>query len=427
MKILVTGATGFIGSHIAETVRARGHNVIGCVRDVELGERINPRLTYLACDFSADTDPDIWLDRLDGVDVVINAVGIITEQGRNRFRAIHSETPKALFKACEKKGVRRIIQISALGVSEVANTTYSRTKMEADDFLLSLRISGTVLRPSWLYGPRSESLELLSAFSVLPLTPLAGSGDDLVQPIHIDDFADGVARLAESGALDGEIVEAGGPERLTIAEVHAHLRSWLGLGPLKPLHVPTGLVRWAVKLGDHVFKGPVNTPSFDMLTRHNVTDDDRFWQVTGVRPNPMKAALTETPASRADQRHARVLFAMPLMRYALGLMWILTAVVTGFGALREDVLALFAEAGITGVFATILLPASLLIDAWLGLTLIFRHRLGLYGPIQIGLILFYTLFLTVAAPHWWLHPYGPLLKNVPLIAATIAVLVWERK
>src|SRR5688500_18883753 len=131
MVILITGATGFIGRRLVVALRAAGHRVIAAVRH----PGISP--DSVAADFTRDLDSDSWVPRLIGVDVVINAVGILREHGLQTFENIHARAPKALFSACVSAGVKRVIQISALG-AESGKTGYFTSKHSADEHLMTL-------------------------------------------------------------------------------------------------------------------------------------------------------------------------------------------------------------------------------------------------------------------------------------------------
>ena len=118
MNILLTGASGFIGSHLLRRLHAAGHRITACVRQPQAAARRFAGADDIACDFSRDTPEAAWLPRLEGIDVVINAVGIIRETRRQTFTALHSATPEALFRAAARCGVKKVIQISALGADE---------------------------------------------------------------------------------------------------------------------------------------------------------------------------------------------------------------------------------------------------------------------------------------------------------------------
>ena len=145
MRVLVTGAGGFIGAHIVAELARAGHDVVRAVRG-PAGDSPNT----IACDMATDTRVEDWLPRLQGIDAVVNAAGILRESGRNRFDSVHRDSPCALFRACEQAGVHRVVQISALGNPEDAD--FIRSKHEGDRVLSSLSLDWTIVRPSVVYA-----------------------------------------------------------------------------------------------------------------------------------------------------------------------------------------------------------------------------------------------------------------------------------
>ena len=97
MRILLTGASGFIGRHLLQALLTEGHHVVCAVRapETKLPESHDPRLSYIHADFSKDTDKSTWLARLSHIDAVINTVGIFRESGRQDFARLHRDTPRA--------------------------------------------------------------------------------------------------------------------------------------------------------------------------------------------------------------------------------------------------------------------------------------------------------------------------------------------
>ena len=119
MLVFLTGASGFIGSNIAAALQAAGHQVLLATR-----ARSATAAMGVPVDYTRDFEPEVWRARLVGVDVVINAVGVLRERGPQTFDALHVRAPRALFAACVDAGVRRVIQISALGADDAASSAY---------------------------------------------------------------------------------------------------------------------------------------------------------------------------------------------------------------------------------------------------------------------------------------------------------------
>ena len=175
MHILITGAGGFIGGRIAADLQAAGHRLTVCGRDRERLQLLFPHAGAVACDFAKDGPAD-WRARLETVDAVVNAAGIFRGRGANSFEQVHIEGPAALFEACAALRVPKLIQVSALGAGEGAQTPFHLTKAAADARCLQLAqengLSGwTVMRPSLVIGQGGASTALFSALAALPWPP----------------------------------------------------------------------------------------------------------------------------------------------------------------------------------------------------------------------------------------------------------------
>lgn len=213
MRILLTGATGFVGGHVLNALLADGHDVVCAVR--RKMDSSNPRLSYLTADFAKDSDKSVWLARLAGIDVVINTVGIFRESKGQSFFALHTETPRALFAACAEAGtVRMVLQLSALGADEHATSAYHLSKKAADDYLAGLPVPSWIVQPSLVYGKGGASARVFRMLASMPLMVRFGDAPQLVQPIHIDDVTAAFVALVRTApvTLDGAL-RWSGPKR----------------------------------------------------------------------------------------------------------------------------------------------------------------------------------------------------------------------
>jgi uncharacterized protein YbjT (DUF2867 family) len=247
MRILITGASGFIGSRLAHALAGHGHELVCTLRDpsqaaagVLPGRVVQADLARLLT--AAD-----WQAHLHGVEVVVNAVGILRETAGQRFATLHVAGPCALFSACATEGVRRVVQISALGADAGARSGYHTSKKAADDFLLQLPLAAVVVQPSLVYGPGGGSARLFTRLASLPLIPLPGEGEQQLQPIHIDDLVPAIVGLIEGSvagdAFVGERVPLVGPAPLSLRQWLTELRAAMDLGPASFVRVPLPLVR----------------------------------------------------------------------------------------------------------------------------------------------------------------------------------------
>ncbi len=277
-NIFLTGATGFVGRHVAARLRADGHRVV---------EGISPRQTpsgpdQCAVDFTRDLSAGAWLPRLVGIDAVVNAVGVLRDSPRQPIAALHRDAPRALFDACAQAGVRRVVQVSALGVDH-GDTQYASTKRAADEHLLALAarppaagataLSACMVRPSVVFGKGGASSALFMNLAKLPVVVLPRPVlKALVQPVAVQDLAEAIAALLGRAADRQGVVECAGPEALPMGDLIASLRTQCGHGRAGVLPLPEPLTRLSARLGDLVPASPWCTESLAMLGTDNVAD-----------------------------------------------------------------------------------------------------------------------------------------------------------
>jgi uncharacterized protein YbjT (DUF2867 family) len=424
MRIFLTGASGFIGGHILQALLASGHEVVAAVRRPD---RFPARehCTAVALDFSLPPAPEQWAARLQGIDAVINGVGIIGEDRRSRFDDLHHRGPVALFQACTEAGVHKVIQISALGADDTAFSRYHRSKKAADDFLASTDLDWAILQPSMVYGAGGASFTLFSALAALPVVPLIGDGSQRLQPVHVDDVVAAVLRLLQPDSPRRIRVTLPGPEVVTLAELLSRLRSWLGYRPAPVWRVPFGLVLTMGELVGSLVASPLNGEALRMLQHGNTGDPAGLTRLLGHPPKSLQNALTESPARQSERWHAGMFFLMPALRYALAFLWIWSGLTSALLFPQSESYALLAEVGVSGIAAPVALYGLSLLDVALGLAFLARYRVKLAAALQVGLMVAYTAIIGILLPHFLLHPYAPLIKNLPLIVATCLIIVTE--
>lgn len=427
MRILIAGAAGFIGGHLTRAL-CQHHEVVACVRASTTLEKQGWGIETVIMDFSMQHTVDDWLPLLKDVDVVINAVGIIRETRRQRFEQLHRQAPCTLFEACQRAGVNRVIQISALGADETAFSQYHLTKRAADDCLRQQALDWVVLQPSLVYGSGGGSSSFFAALSTLPMIPVVGNGLQRVQPIHVDDLTQAVCALATTkrGEKCGRTIPAVGPDAITFRDMLSGYRRWLGLTSPRVLPVPYGLCLFAGKLGGLLGGLPLTAEAVRMLERGNTGDVTRLKELLHRTPRTFEEGLGEHPARQADRWHGRLFFLRPLLRFAIGLLWLFTGIVSLGLYPAEQSYQLLAQVGVSGAYAPVALYGAALLDIGLGAATLARYRIRLVGTVQIVLMLCYSVLISAGLSEWWLHPFGPITKNIPLIVATMMMLALEK-
>lgn len=429
MRVLVTGAYGFIGAHIVTALTAAHHEVVCAVRGARLDSRF-PGLKAVACDMAHDVREEDWVSRLDGIDAVVNAAGILRERATDTFAAVHEQSPLALFRACRQLGIRRVVQISALGVP--ADGEFIASKYRGDSALVGLDLDWVILRPSLVYSARGSygGTSLLRALAALPgILPLPGRGQQPLQPIAAEDVGLAVVAAIASPICRHEVVELVGPQVLSLRDYLLAWRRWLGFAPPRIVAVPSAWVRIGAVLGERVGNGPLGQTMARMLERGNVGSADastRLRQLLGVTPRPLLRALGEAPSQVQDRWHARLYFLLPLLRITIALLWLGSGIV-GWLLPTTDIVAATPNSSLSPYALLVLARLTGSADLLLGMLCLLRWRPRVVLSLMMLMLFGYTVGIGMMWPAHWLDPYGGLLKNLPLFAALAILLATDER
>jgi len=289
-RVLVTGATGFVGRTIVAELLARGYQVVALARQ-HPPRGGQPGLVRVAADAAGDG----WERWAEGCDAVIHLVGIIRENPKAgvTFHQAHVATTAKVLEVCGKLAIRRLLHMSALGADPQGPVPYQRTKGEAEALVRSSGLDWTIFRPSVIFGPGDGFTSTLAAVvRRFPVVPVFGDGSYPLHPVAVEEVAEAFVRSLELPETVGKTIELGGPEVLSYLEVLRRIASSLGRKRVF-LKLPWGISRLAVRLAAALLPDPPITP--DELA--------------------MLAA-----GSRADTSLAQALFGLPRKRFS-GLAW----------------------------------------------------------------------------------------------------------
>lgn len=417
MNILVCGANGFVGRALCEALARDGHRVLRGVRHPR-------RQDEIAVDYLADTAPAHWVDRLRGIHVVINAVGILVEGGGRDFDRIHRRAPIALFEAALRAGVRQVLQLSALGAQH-GDTPYFQSKRAADDHLRALPIAHHILRPALVYGAQGASARFFRAVASLPLHVLPAGGRQALRPIHVDELAEIVVRLVRGTADAPPVLDLVGGTEVTFKRMLAIYRQALGFPAAWSIAVPGALIGAGAALFDRMPGSLLTRDTWRMLRAGNSVDASATTRALGRPPAGLESFIpaAEAPALR---QLALAAWRPALLRGALALIWLWTAVCSAFIYPVEGSLALLAPVGLHGPAAMAALYLAAALDGALGIATLWRPGRRLWAA-QLALVLAYSAVIAVALPAFLWHPFGPLLKNAAVIALLFILLSEETR
>ncbi len=290
MRIAVTGATGFVGRHVAALLASRGHAVRALVRNAIRAQVLqNVPVELVAGDLS---DPGVLAVLARGATAIVHLVGIIVESGRATFHGVHVEGTRRLLAAAREVGAPRFVHMSAIGARAGCDATpYHRTKWEAEELVRASGLSYAIFRPSIISGPENVPIRTLARLHRWsPVVPVFGDGGFPTQPVWVEDVALAFALAAENTGFTGAF-ELGGPKPITYeAFVRAIGRA---AGHPRPLaHLPLPVARLAARVFDLLGPAaPVTSDQLQMLVEGAATPANAIESVFDITPLPFEQGL----------------------------------------------------------------------------------------------------------------------------------------
>lgn len=218
--VTVFGGSGFVGRYIVRALAKRGYRIRVAVRRPDLAGFLQPagnvgQISFVQANLRFRNSVD---RAVQGSDYVINCVGILFENGRNKFDSVQDFGARAVAEAARAAGAK-LIHLSAIGADSGSNSDYARTKGLAEKAIREILPDATILRPSIVFGPEDQFFNKFAEMArTAPFLPLIGGGKTAFQPVYVGDIAEGVANIVDGKAAGGRIYELGGPEVLTFRQ-----------------------------------------------------------------------------------------------------------------------------------------------------------------------------------------------------------------
>lgn len=423
MRILVIGAHGLIGGYVSARLVRDGHAVVGAGREIATARRRMPMVQWVTVDL-ATFDSAAWRSLLEGTDAVINCAGALQDGPRDSLHAAHVNGLQALAEACVEAGVRRFVQISAVGVDGHAGA-FNRTKCEADNTLRATNLDWVILRPGLVLAPAAYGgSALLRGLAAFPGIIPAVHADVVVHVVSVDDVAEAVARAAApetSGRITVDLVAL---QSTTLGQVLEALRAWLGMTPASIWSIPPIMAQSGAKLADALawlgWRSPMRTAAVAQLAggvRGEVGDCVRK---LGFRPRELPYILAEWPSGVQERWFARLYFIKPVALTVLAAFWIASGLI-GIVSRGAAVQALTSAGTTTGVDQAFVLGGGI-VDVVLGVLVCVRRA----APTALrGMILVSAGYLAgslIVRPDLWIDPLGPMVKVIPAAVLALATL-----
>lgn len=300
MRIVLTGATGFLGGHLLPVLSAAGHDCLAFTRYPPGCKSLStiPRVAIRRGDVF---DPAWFAEQLQGADAVINMVGILNEKGRKGegFRRAHVTLTEQIIAACRAAGVSRFIQVSALGAG-AGSSHYLVSKGEAEACIREAGdLASTIFQPSVIFGKGDAFFNRFAGLiKAAPVLPLACPGA-LMQPVWAGDVAEGILRSLDRPETAGKTYTAVGPDVFTLRELVEFTATTAGL-KTRIVNLPDGMARAQAAVMDFVPGKPFSTDNYRSLQTPNTSEDNGLLRL-GIEPRSIHSIVPSYLAKSARQ------------------------------------------------------------------------------------------------------------------------------
>lgn len=286
MIVAVVGATGFVGSHLVPHLVEAGHRVIAVSRDgrrlPEWPERVEAR--------AADVAGEGVDAALAGADGVVHLVAIPRESKGRTFDEVNVRGTQRVVEAAERAGVKRLVHLSVLGVSDDEKLDYLHSKWRGEQAVRASSLDWVVLRPSLMFGEGDGFFNIVKKtlrWWSPGIVAIPGRGDARFQPLSVDDLAIGVEKSLTDAGRAGSVYELGGPQWMTYRQIVDEVMRVTRMRRLK-LGMPIPFISALTAVTDRVLPVfPVSHDQIASLGRPNFTDLDAFERTFGVAPRPL--------------------------------------------------------------------------------------------------------------------------------------------
>jgi len=290
MRIVLLGATGFVGHNLLPELSAAGHSCVvlcryapGC-RELAVIPRVEVRQENVF-------DDDVLKRYFKDADAVINMVGILNESGRKGagFNRVHVELAEKIIAACRASGVRRLVQVSALNAGQ-GTSHYLVSKGRAEELIRAADdLDSTIVQPSVIFG---DGDAFFSRFAGLlkwaPVLPLA-CPEAKMQPVWIGDVTAAMTLALEDPETFGEALIMVGPEEFSLRQLVEFTATAAGL-KRKIIGLPDGLSRLQGHLMDFVPGKPFSSDNYLSLQVDNTSVENSLWRF-GIKPHSLQGIV----------------------------------------------------------------------------------------------------------------------------------------
>jgi nucleoside-diphosphate-sugar epimerase len=311
-SLFITGAGGFLGAYLLERLDFSAYTSVVCFdRRIETIRLPDPEADNVRClegdilepaGYEADLRPD---------QIVLHLAAVTGKVSPGQYHRVNADGTEVLLGACRRAGVGRFILIStiAAGFKHTDRYHYALSKIQAERLVRESGLRHTILRPTMIMGPGAPVFKGFAMLAGLPVVPVFGRGEVMLQPIHARDLARAVCLVAESGRCQGEVLELGGPKTICIDDFLRMIARKKGRSP-RLLHLPMGLMIWGLTWMERFAYSLVPITVGQLATFRNDGTAADSWLMQALRPemtglDQMVAESPEIVKKKQDTVHSR--------------------------------------------------------------------------------------------------------------------------
>jgi uncharacterized protein YbjT (DUF2867 family) len=293
--ITIFGGSGFIGSHVVRELAKTGAKIKVIGRHATSANHLKTTgaVGQIALIDANINDVKVIENLIKGSSIVINLVGILFEKRSSTFEYLHTKLAATIAELCAKNNVERFIHISALGVDKARTSKYAKSKFNAEKEVLKLFPKATILRPSVVFGPEDNFINLFNWLSkISPILPLVGGGHTLFQPVYVGDVAKAVLSCTEirSQKVFGKTFELGGPQQYSFKEILQLILATTGRKRLL-LPIPTFIAKFKAFFLEFMPRPLMTRDQVELLKYNNIISKDNGLTLLNITPTPMETVI----------------------------------------------------------------------------------------------------------------------------------------
>ncbi len=293
-RVVVFGGSGFVGRYVVKRLAAAGLPVRVACRDTEKAKFLKPmgavgQVSLMQVNVRY---PETVAQACEGMDAVVNLVGILSEFGAQQFHSVQAEGAEGIASAAAAAGVRTMVQVSAVGADANSESAYARSKAEGEAAVRAAMPDATIIRPSVVFGPEDEFFNRFADLACFaPALPLIDGGHTKMQPVYVGDVADAICKAVTDPACVGQTYELGGPDVMTMKEIMEYTLEQAGqkriLAPL-----PSFIAAFKARFLELLPNPPLTRDQLKLLEHDNVVSEGAQGLADlGIAPTPVGAVV----------------------------------------------------------------------------------------------------------------------------------------